>query len=131
MKKYINMAMFYVILGLGLGVFYREFTKLNDFSGETVLRAVHTHVLVLGFMFMLVVLMLDKLFNLSQQKRMQTWFVGYNVSLIYVTATMVARGVADVTGATIPGLNHIAGLAHALLGISLIAFVVLLKKSQN
>lgn len=129
MKKYINMAMVYVILGLGLGVFYREFTKLNDFSGETVLSAVHTHILVLGFMFMLMVLMLDKLFHLTEQKGMRYWFVGYNGSLIYVVATMVARGVADVTGTVIPGLNHIAGLGHGLLGISLIGFVVLLKKA--
>lgn len=34
MKKYFNFATFYLVLGLVMGVFYREFTKFNGFEGK-------------------------------------------------------------------------------------------------
>ena len=33
MKKYFNFATFYLVLGLVMGVFYREFTKFIGFEG--------------------------------------------------------------------------------------------------
>lgn len=53
MKKIINTAMIYLALGLAAGVFYREFTKWNGFTGKTTLGVVHTHLLVLGMLFFL------------------------------------------------------------------------------
>ena len=37
MKRYANNALFYSILAMVGGVFYREFTKLSGFVGETTL----------------------------------------------------------------------------------------------
>lgn len=48
MKKIAKLSFFYSMLGMLLGVFYREFTKINDFTGKTVLGGLHTHVLVSG-----------------------------------------------------------------------------------
>lgn len=48
MKKYINTAFIYLIASLSAGVFYREFTKLNDFTAPTVLSVSHVHLFVLG-----------------------------------------------------------------------------------
>ena len=42
-----------------------------------------------------------------------------------MVATLIARGVLQVQGRDFAGLSHIAGLAHALLGISLLWFIVL------
>lgn len=125
MKKYFNIATVYLIIGLLSGVFYREFTKLSGFEGATVLSSLHTHLLILGFFFMLIVLILDKVFNFSQVKGAKQWLIVYNVSLLYFITTMVMRGVTQVTGAEIGGLSHISGLAHALLGGCLIWFIVL------
>lgn len=129
MKKYFNFATFYLILGLVAGVFYREFTKMNGFEGVTVLSAVHTHTLVLGFLFFIIVLLLEKNFVLSKVKHFGKWLVLYNVSLIYVVGALVARGVLQVIGGEFAGLSHIAGLGHALLGASLIWFVVIVNKA--
>ncbi|MGL5379531.1 DUF2871 domain-containing protein [Clostridium sp.] len=129
MKKYVNFATFYLILGLVAGVFYREFTKFSGFEGVTVLSAVHTHTLVLGFLFFLIVLLLEKNFVLSKVKHFGKWIVFYNVSLIYVIGALVARGVLQVTGGEFAGLSHIAGLGHALLGAALIWFVVIINKA--
>ena len=60
MKRLFNLSFFYLILGLALGIFFREFTKLNDFTGITTLSATHTHALVLGFIFFLVIVILEK-----------------------------------------------------------------------
>ena len=43
MKKILNTSMIYFILAAAAGVFYREFTKFNGYTGETALSYVHTH----------------------------------------------------------------------------------------
>ena len=37
MKKYLNISLIYAVFAMAGGVFYREFTKFNGFSGTTVL----------------------------------------------------------------------------------------------
>lgn len=129
MKKYFNFATFYLVLGLAMGVFYREFTKINGFEGKTVLSVVHTHALTLGFIFFILVLLLEKSFQLSKVKHFQKWMIFYNISLIYVLATFAVRGVMQVLGTDFAGLSHIAGLGHAMLGVAMIWFVVIVNKS--
>ncbi|HIX63924.1 MAG TPA: DUF2871 domain-containing protein [Candidatus Mediterraneibacter colneyensis] len=48
MKRYINFSLLYAVLAMAGGVFYREFTKFNGFSGKTSLSVVHTHYFLLG-----------------------------------------------------------------------------------
>ena len=36
MKRIAKLSFFYSMLGLFLGAFYREFTKINAFTGKTV-----------------------------------------------------------------------------------------------
>ena len=48
MKKYINIAFAYAIAALISGVFYREFTKINAFTGKTSLAFTHVHLFALG-----------------------------------------------------------------------------------
>lgn len=129
MKKYFNLATFYLVLGLAMGVVYREITKLNGFQGKTVLAVVHTHALTLGFMFFILVLLLVKNFKISQIKGFKGWCIFYNVSLIYLLATLTARGILQVLGNDFAGLSHIAGLGHVLLSIALVWFVVIVNKS--
>ncbi|GAB6167821.1 DUF2871 domain-containing protein [Clostridium carnis] len=129
MKKLFNLSVVYLILGLAIGVFYREFTKFNEFEGVTVLGAVHSHTLVLGFLFFIIVLLLEKNFKLSNSKHFNKWVVFYNISLIYVIFALTARGIFQVTSKNFAGLSHIAGLGHAMLGVALIWFVVIVNKS--
>ncbi|MGL5328742.1 MAG: DUF2871 domain-containing protein [Peptostreptococcaceae bacterium] len=129
MQKYFKISTFYLILGLALGVFYREFTRLSGFSGSTVLGLLHTHTLVLGFLFFILVLLLDKNFNISKIKNFNSWIITYNVGLIYLICTLIFRGILQVNGSEFSGLSHIAGLGHAILGISMIWFVVIVNKA--
>ena len=58
LKRYINTSLLYAILAMIGGVFYREFTKFNGFSGKTALGVVHTHYFMLGMVFFLLLLLL-------------------------------------------------------------------------
>ena len=51
--KLINAAFVYALLAMAGGVFYREFTKFNGFSGRTTLAFVHTHLFLLGMIVFL------------------------------------------------------------------------------
>lgn len=70
------------MVGLLLGIFYREFTKFNDFTGKTVLGGLHTHMITLGSVFLLVVLLLENAFSLTSHKKYDRFFKSYNIGLI-------------------------------------------------
>ena len=57
MKRLLNASFIYMLAGVASGLFYREFTKLNDFpEGQfTQLGLAHTHLLTLGFIVLLIV----------------------------------------------------------------------------
>ena len=131
MKKIFNAAFTYMIIGVLAGLFYREFTKANDFpEGEfTQLGVVHTHLLTLGFIVLLIVLALDKVFGLSGSKLFSWFFWLYNVGVILTAGMMVWHGSLTVLGqesnAMIAG---IAGLGHIALSVSLVLFFLALRK---
>ncbi|WP_437764919.1 DUF2871 family protein [Sorangium sp. So ce764] len=54
-RKSYDAAHVTMILGVVSGLFYREFTKVNHFIGETQLALMHTHLLALGTLGVLVV----------------------------------------------------------------------------
>ncbi|EEL82589.1 hypothetical protein bcere0028_17120 [Bacillus cereus AH1271] len=129
MKKLYNAAFIYLIIGLLSGVFAREYTKAQGIKGSTMLQLVHTHVLVLGFVFCLIALALCKVFHVQETKSFRAWFVVYNVGLIFTIATMLWRGLLQVNGTDFNGLSHMAGLGHVIISIGLVWFMILLKKS--
>ena len=129
MKKLFRASWLYAVLGLTAGVFYREFTKMMDFTDSTMLSNTHVHAITLGTLFFLIVLILEKLFSLSENKRFYFWFWFYNISLLGVLATMVIRGVYQVVGIEAAMLSHIAGTFHTLTAVALIWFFVIVKKA--
>lgn len=133
MRKLVNLSFFYMALGVASGLFYREFTKANDFAegGWTQLSVVHTHLLVLGFLVPLVVLLLEKAFTLSAHKKLYAWFLGtYNAGVLVTAGMMVVHGMLTVLGkessAMIAG---IAGLGHMLLTAGMILLFIMLRRS--
>ena len=82
MKKLINTAMTYFGFAIAARVFYREWTKLNGFSGKTALGVIHVHLFVLGMLlFLLLALFAGQWPGLAQDRRFGRFFVLYNVSL--------------------------------------------------
>lgn len=129
MKKLYNAAFSYLIIGLLSGVFAREYSKAQGIKGSTMLQLVHTHVLILGFVFFLIALGLFKVFHVQETKSFRAWFVVYNVGLIFTIAIMLWRGLLQVNGTDFNGLSHMVGLGHVIISIGLVWFMILLKKS--
>jgi len=129
MRKIYVAAHVYMILGLISGLYYRELTKLNDFTGDSQLGLVHTHILALGMLFFLIVLALEKLFTLTAGKLFDAFFWVYNAGLALTVGMMIIRGTMTVLGHE-PGaaLDGISGLGHIVITVGLVFFFINLGK---
>ena len=133
MKRYMNTALLYAVLAMAGGVFYREFTKFNGFDERTTLSVVHTHYFLLGMVFFLLLLLLEKNFSFTSAKTGRILAV-YHTGLNLTAVMLVVRGVAQVTvPALSSGMNAaisgVAGIGHILLGGSIILLLVQIRRS--
>ncbi|MEV1173002.1 DUF2871 domain-containing protein [Nonomuraea sp. NPDC049784] len=129
MRKILNAAHIYMILGVVSGLYYREITKLTDFTGDTQLGVVHTHILALGMLFFLIVLALEKLFALTSIRLFGWFFWIYNAGLAVTVAMMILHGTLTVLGhPSGEAIAMIAGLGHILLTVGLILLFITLGK---
>ena len=131
MKKLVNLAFIYLFAGVFMGAFYREFTKYAQFDGDTTLSIVHTHLLVLGFTFTIILLILEKIFTMSSYKHYKKGMLIYNIGVITTVVMMVVRGVTQVLkvdlGAATSAISGIAGLGHIVLTIGFVFIFMMIK----
>ena len=135
MKRYINTALLYAIFAMVGGVFYREFTKFHGFTAKTTLSVVHTHYFLLGMVFFLLLLVLDKNFSFTRAKTGRV-LVAYQVGLNLTAVMLVVRGIIQVLGITLSAganasISGVAGIGHILLGVSLVLLLVQVKRSVS
>ena len=133
MKRYINTALLYAILAMVGGVFYREFTKFNNFTTQTTLSVVHTHYFLLGMVFFLILLLLEKNFSFTNPKN-QKILITYQIGLNLTAVMLVVRGITQVLGTTLStgiqaSISGIAGIGHILLGISMVLLLIQIRRS--
>ncbi|TDW71225.1 DUF2871 domain-containing protein [Kribbella pratensis] len=129
MRKIYVAAHVYMILGLVSGLYYRELTKAKDFTGDSQLGIVHTHILALGMLFFLIVLVLEKQFTLTSGKLFDAFFWVYNAGLALTIGMMLVRGTMTVLGHQAgAALDGISGLGHIVITLGLIFFFVNLGK---
>lgn len=68
MKKYLNISLVYAIAAMAGGVFYREFTKFQGYTGVTALGKVHAHLFLLGMLVFLVAALYAARYDLETVK---------------------------------------------------------------
>lgn len=132
MKHLSTAAFAYMLIGVASGLFYREFTKLNGFpEGEfTQLGLAHTHLLTLGFIVLLIVLVLEKVFVLSASRAFRWFFWIYNAGVVLTSAMLVWHGSLTVLGEeSSKMISGIAGLGHMLLTAGMILLFVALRRA--
>lgn len=119
----------YTALGLAGGLLYREVTRGEAWQ-FTQLNVVHTHLIALGTLMMLIVLVLEKSFALSQRREMTYFWWLYNVGLVVSTTMMTIKGIMQQTAEVdSPAMAGISGLGHIMLTIGLVfLFVALIKQ---
>lgn len=132
MKRYINTALLYAILAMAGGVFYREFTKFNGFTAKTTLSVVHTHYFLLGMVFFLLLLVLEKNLSFTGTTTGRVLFL-YHLGLNLTAVMLVVRGITQVLDTPLSsGMNAaisgVAGIGHILLGVSLVLLLLQIRK---
>ncbi|WP_049119274.1 DUF2871 family protein, partial [Bacillus cereus] len=85
--------------------------------------------LVLGFFFFLIALGLAKVFAFHEVQGFNKWFVLHNIALTLMLGSLAARGLLQLNGADFKGLTYIVGFSHSLMAVTLIWFMLLIKKS--
>ena len=105
MKKYLNISMIYAIAAMAGGVFYREFTKYNGYTGVTALGKVHTHLFMLGMLVFLVVALYGTHMDLEKIKTFRGFLWVYNIGLPLTSIMLLVRGVTQVLGMNLSRVN--------------------------
>lgn len=133
MQKIVNTAFIYAIIAMICGVMYREGSKFLELAAPTTWSLTHTHFFVLGMIFFLIVLLLEKTFHLTKDRKFQIFYITYNIGLITTGIMLWIRGIFDITkNATVTYdkmISGISGIAHMLLGIGIIIFFIILKNA--
>ena len=95
------------------GVFYREFTTLS---------VVHTHYLMLGMVFFLMLVLLENSFHFIDNKVLK-YLLLYHIGLNLTVVMLVIRGVVQVL--SLDALIAVLfGIAHLILGISMVLVLI-------
>ncbi len=135
MKRYMNASLLYAVLAIVGGVFYREFTKFNNFTMKTTLGIVHTHYFLLGMVFFLLMLLLEKNFSFTDTKTNRA-LITYHIGLNLTGVMFMVRGVMQVLGITLStavsgAVSGIAGIGHILLGVSLVLLLLQVRRKVD
>lgn len=135
-KRFSNLAIIYAIAAMVFGVFYREFTKFSQFDGQTTLSVMHTHYFLLGMVFFLILMLMEKNFNFSQQKKTGLFVITYQVGLNITGIAFLIRGLNQVWQTELSkgadaSISGVAGLGHIIMGVSMILLLIRVKKSAK
>ncbi len=133
MKKYANFAFYYAIAAMVFGVFYREFTKFNHFTGKTTLSVMHTHYFMLGMFLCLLLVVLEKTIRINEQKMVKPFWLLFNIGLNITGGAMLVRGILQVLATPLSraidmSISGIAGIGHALLGTGIVLLLLAVRK---
>lgn len=133
-KRYVKTAIVYAVIAMVCGVFFREFTKYRAFEGSTKLSLMHAHYFMLGMMFFLVLMLLEKNFSFSSQKGIGIFSVTYQIGLNITGIGFFMRGLIQVLQKEADkgldaSVSGIAGIGHIIMGISLVLLLFGIKKA--
>ena len=136
MKKYLNHSLVYAIAAMAGGVFYREFTKLQGFTGVTALGKVHTHLFLLGLLVCLMVALFAERLDLTGIRSFRIFQWTYHIGVPLTAVMLLVRGITQVLGLTLSkgasaAISGIAGIGHILTGVGIILLLVSLKKAAK
>ena len=130
MKKLVKTAFIYAIIAMLCGVIYREGSRFLELTEPNTWSFTHTHFFVLGMFFFLIVVILEKEFSLTKDKKFKAFYIIYNIKLIITGIMLWMRGIADITESFYSSydkmISGISGIGHILLGIGIILFFIIL-----
>lgn len=132
----LGMSFTFLVMGLVAGVFYREFTKVNNFVGDTRLSVLHTHTLVLGFVVLLVFYLLIRNYSLNRVLGLKKSYLIYVGGLTFTLVMMVFIGIYQITAQgqdliNIKAIEGMSGLGHIILAAGMTKLLVKIYRLEN
>lgn len=97
-------------------MFYREFTTLS---------VVHTHCLMVGMVFFLLLVVVEKNFHFIDNKVLK-YLLFYHIGLNLTVVMLVVRGVVQVLSLEVLSVV-LSGIGHLILGISMVLVLILIR----
>lgn len=134
MRKMLNLSLFYFILAMVCGVFYREFTKFNAYEGRTALAFAHVHFMVLGMTLFLILALFAKAGGLTELRSFRIFLILYNIGLPLMVVMLIIRGITQVLGiepvkGADASISGVAGISHIVLAVALVFLFAALKSA--
>ncbi len=131
-KRCANLALAYAVVAMIFGVFYREFTKVSHFTGQTNLSLLHTHYFVLGMFFFLALMVAEKVFSFSDRNTGKLLIV-YQLGLNITGVGFLLRGLVQVWGKALSrgldaSISGIAGIGHILTGACILLLLLKIRR---
>ena len=135
-KNVLGLAFSFLVMGLGIGSFYLEFTKFNGFSGITHLAKVHPHTLVLGFVTLLIVYMLINNNKYEDLENIQKSLYMYITGLTFSIVNKFLIGIYEVVDPTATVVNRaifdgLSGIGHIIIGVGMVGLFFNLYNSRQ
>ena len=131
MKKITKTAFFYAIVAMLCGIVYREGSRFLELTEPNTWSLTHTHFFILGMFFFLIVLVLEKEFHITKDKRFKSFYIIYNIGLLITGIMLWIRGIADMVNDFYikydKMISGTSGIGHILLGIGIILLFIILK----
>lgn len=136
MKKLINIAGIYGVLALVSGVFYREFTKFNNFDGSTMLSVTHTHFFVLGAFLFLFLSLFALNSDITEDLKFKRFSLIYNIGFPIMMLMIYIRGIlqvleTDLTTGLNAAISGISGISHIIVTVGLVHLFQAFKNVTN
>lgn len=100
---------------------------MNDYTAWTTLFVVHTHYIILGMMFFLILGLIYMNMNLKINRAVLFYNIGLNLTAIM----LIVRGIIQVLDLNVVSalISGIADIGHIILGVSLILILLDIKKA--
>lgn len=132
MKKLINTAGIYGALALFSGVFYREFTKINNFEGDSMLSVAHTHFFAMGAFLFLIIGLFALNSKLIEDVKFKRFNLIYQIGFPMMMLMIYVRGILQVLGTELSNgldaaISGISGVSHIIVTIALVYLFQALK----
>lgn len=133
MKEYLNISLIYAIAAMAGGVFYREFTKYQGYTGATALGKVHGHLFFLGMLTFLIVALYGAHHDLQKIKSFRVFLWLYNIGVVLTAIMLLVRGVIQVRGLVLSAaadasISGIAGIGHIFTGVGILLLLLSFRK---
>lgn len=138
MKKIIKTAFIYLVFSVVFEVTMAAIIEMKNIAenvGNIAVRpmglTIHTHLLVLGFFFFVIITLLEKVFSITKQKPYRLFFETYNVGLLVSIIIIAYRSFGEIFGYTVNKMlaTGLGTFAHISVTVGLFAFFVCLKRA--